>query len=147
MKTSQFFKKTYRARILIESARFPPFGFAIAEISSNSKEVYRFYKKAYRARILIESARFPPFGFAIAEISSNSKEVYRFYKKAYRARILIESARFPPFGFHTTEISPEATKCLGGNREAKSILFTEMLISIEKQRKINSFCIFSLKSA
>ena len=33
-----FIKTTYCARILIEGARFPPFGFAIAEISSNSNE-------------------------------------------------------------------------------------------------------------
>ena len=35
--------------------------------------------------------------------------------------ILIEGARFPPFGFDIAEISLEASKCLGGNREAKSI--------------------------
>ena len=34
----RFFKTTYCARILIEGARFPPFGFAIAAISSNSNE-------------------------------------------------------------------------------------------------------------
>ena len=34
-----FFKTTYGARILIEGARFPPFGFAIMEISSNSNEI------------------------------------------------------------------------------------------------------------
>ena len=38
MKTYRFIKKTYRARILIEGARFPPFGFDIAEMSSNSNE-------------------------------------------------------------------------------------------------------------
>ena len=38
MKTCHFYEKTYRARILIESARFPPFGFATPEISSNSIE-------------------------------------------------------------------------------------------------------------
>ena len=43
-------------------------------------------------------------------------------KKTYCARILIEGARFPPFGFDIAEISLEASKCLGGNREAKSIL-------------------------
>ena len=94
MKTCRFCKKRYCARILIESARFPPFGFDIAEISSNSNEdvsfgqkdllcpdsdrgrsvTYRFFKKTYCGRILIESARFPPFGFDIAEISSNSNE-------------------------------------------------------------------------
>ena len=34
----RFVKKIYCARILIEGARFPPFGFDIAEISSNSNE-------------------------------------------------------------------------------------------------------------
>ena len=48
-------------------------------------------------------------------------KTYRFFKKTYRARILIESAWFPPFGFDIAEISLEASKCLGGNREAKSI--------------------------
>ena len=52
----------------IEGARFTPFGFALAEISSSSVE------NTYCARILIEGARFPPFGFDIAEVSSNSKE-------------------------------------------------------------------------
>ena len=37
-KVHRFFKTTYCARILIEGTRFPPFGFAIAEISSNSTE-------------------------------------------------------------------------------------------------------------
>ena len=37
-KSCRFCKKNYRARILIESARFPPFGFATPEISSNSIE-------------------------------------------------------------------------------------------------------------
>ena len=40
-----FFKTTYCARILIEGARFPPFGFAIAEISSNSNEDVSFCRK------------------------------------------------------------------------------------------------------
>ena len=79
MKTYRFFKKTYRARILIESARFPPFGFDIAEISSNSNEAISFVKRPYRARILIESAWFPPFGFGIAEISSDSHESISFF--------------------------------------------------------------------
>ena len=38
-------KKTYCARILIEGARFPPFGFDIAEISSNSKEDISVFEK------------------------------------------------------------------------------------------------------
>ena len=45
MKTYPFGKKTHRARILIESARFPPFGFAIAEMSSNSNEDISFLQK------------------------------------------------------------------------------------------------------
>ena len=45
MKTCRFFKKTYRARILIESAWFPPFGFDIKEISSNSNENMSFLQK------------------------------------------------------------------------------------------------------
>ena len=69
-----FFNNPYCARILIEDARFPPFGFDIAEIGSNSKEDISFFRKTYCARILIEGARFPPFGFDIAEMSSNSKE-------------------------------------------------------------------------
>ena len=52
----------------IEGARFPPFGFALAEISSS------FVKNTYCALILIEGARFPPLGFAKAKISSNSNE-------------------------------------------------------------------------
>ena len=40
-----FFKATYCARILIEGTRFPPFGFAIAEISSNSNEDVSFGRK------------------------------------------------------------------------------------------------------
>ena len=38
METYPFCKKSHRARILKEIARFPPFGFAIAEMSSNSNE-------------------------------------------------------------------------------------------------------------
>ena len=49
-------------------------------------------------------------------------KTYRFCKKTYRARILIENARFAPFGLDIVEISFEASKCLGGNRVAKSIL-------------------------
>ena len=45
MKTCRFFKKTYCARILIESARFPPVGFDIAEISSDSNEDISFFQK------------------------------------------------------------------------------------------------------
>ena len=37
-KVYRFFRTTYCARILIEGARFPPFGFATAEISSHSNE-------------------------------------------------------------------------------------------------------------
>ena len=40
-----FIKTTYCARIPIEGARFPPFGFAIAEISSNSNEDVSFCRK------------------------------------------------------------------------------------------------------
>ena len=43
--TYRFVKKTYCGRILIEGARFPPFGFAIAEISSNSNEDVSFCQK------------------------------------------------------------------------------------------------------
>ena len=39
MKTCRFCKKTYRARILIESARFPPFSFDTVEISFNLSEI------------------------------------------------------------------------------------------------------------
>ena len=84
-----------------------------------------FFKTTYCARILIDGTRFPPFGFDIAEVSSNSKEDISFFKKTYCARILIEGARFPPFGFDIAEISLEASKCIGGNREAKSIVFLE----------------------
>ena len=38
----RFVKKTYRGMILIEGARFPPFGFAITEISSSSNEYVSF---------------------------------------------------------------------------------------------------------
>ena len=40
-----FFKKTYCARILKESARFPPFRFDTVEISSNSNEDISFLQK------------------------------------------------------------------------------------------------------
>ena len=40
--SSSSVKKTYCARILIEGARFPPFGFVIAEISSSSNEYVSF---------------------------------------------------------------------------------------------------------
>ena len=38
-KTYRMAKKIYCARILIEGARFPPFGFDTAEIRSNSNEI------------------------------------------------------------------------------------------------------------
>ena len=62
----------YCARILIEGARFPPFGFDTVEISSNSNEDISFWQKDLCAQILIESARFPAFGFDALDISSNS---------------------------------------------------------------------------
>ena len=75
MKTCHFYEKTYCARILIESARFPPSGFDIKEIGSDSHEdINEFTEKTDRGRILIESARFPPFGFDIKEIGSDSHE-------------------------------------------------------------------------
>ena len=57
----------------------------------------------------------------IPEVRGFRTNTYRFVKKTYCARILIEGAQFPPFGFDIAEISLEASKCLGGNREAKSI--------------------------
>ena len=66
-----FFKTTYCARILIDGTRFPPFGFDIAEVSSNSKETLSFFDCA---RSLIEGARFPRFWFDIAEVGYTSKE-------------------------------------------------------------------------
>ena len=44
-RTCRLFKETYCARILIEGARFPPFGFDTAEISSNSNEDTSFGQK------------------------------------------------------------------------------------------------------
>ena len=44
MKTYHFFKKTYCARILIESARLPPVGFNIVETSFHSKEDMSFFQ-------------------------------------------------------------------------------------------------------
>ena len=44
-KSCRFCKKTYRARILIESARFPPFEFDTVEISSNFNEDMSFLQK------------------------------------------------------------------------------------------------------
>ena len=38
-KIHRFYKTTYCARVLIEGARFPPFGFDTAETSSNSNEI------------------------------------------------------------------------------------------------------------
>ena len=82
MKTSCFLKTIYYARILTESARFPPFGLDIVEIGSNSNEGIPFFaSKAYCAGLLIDSTRFPLFGFDIAEISSNSKEDITCFQK------------------------------------------------------------------
>ena len=39
--------KMCRSRILIESARFPPFGFDITEMSSNSNETTGFSEKTF----------------------------------------------------------------------------------------------------
>ena len=81
MKIDRFCKKTYCARILIESARFPPFGCDIVEISSNSNEDLPFLQKdllcpdSDRARLV------SPFGFDIAGISSNSNEDMSFRQK------------------------------------------------------------------
>ena len=54
MKTCRFFKKTYCAWILIESARFPPFGFDITEISFNSNENMSFFQKGFEASRLCD---------------------------------------------------------------------------------------------
>ena len=71
--------------------------------------------------ILIEGARFPPFGFAITEISSSSNEYVSFCQKDFLCPDSDRGRSVPPFGFDIAEISLEASKCLGGNREAKSI--------------------------
>ena len=82
MKSYRFCKKTYCARILIKSARFPPFGFDIAGISSNSNEgISIFEKELLCPDSDIESARFPPFGFDIKEISSSSTADISFLQK------------------------------------------------------------------
>ena len=53
------FKKTYVARIMTEGDRFPPFGFDIAEISSNSNESISFLQEDLLCPDSdIESARF-----------------------------------------------------------------------------------------
>ena len=44
-KSCRFCKQTYRARILIESARFPPFGFDTVERSSSLNEGISFLQK------------------------------------------------------------------------------------------------------
>ena len=49
-----FFKTTYCARILIEGARFPPFGLVIAEIISNSNGDVSLFQKDLRPDFLIE---------------------------------------------------------------------------------------------
>ena len=73
--TCGFLRRIDCARILIEGARFPPFGFEIAEISWDwNEDVSFFFENPYCARILIEGARFPPFGFDKAVVSSNSNE-------------------------------------------------------------------------
>ena len=77
----RFFKKIFCARILIQNARFTPFGFDTMEISFNSIEGISFFKKTYCARIQIESTRFPTVGFDITEISSNSNEDVAFLQK------------------------------------------------------------------
>ena len=45
MEACEFFKETYCARILIESARFPPFGFDTVEISFNLAETMSFLQE------------------------------------------------------------------------------------------------------
>ena len=80
----------------------------------------RFFKKTYCARILIESTRFPPFGFDIKEISSSSTADISFLQKDLSCPDSDRWHSAPPFMFAIAEISLEASKCLGGNREAKT---------------------------
>ena len=54
--------------ILIEGALFPPFGFVIAEMSSNSNADASFSQKDLLWPDLIEGARFPPSGFNMTEM-------------------------------------------------------------------------------
>ena len=46
-----FLQKAHRARILIESARFPPFGFDITEISSSSTGDIPFLQKDLSSKL------------------------------------------------------------------------------------------------
>ena len=78
-----FSKRTDCARILIEGARFPPpFGFDIAEISSNSNEDedVSFCQKDLLCPDSDRGRSVSPFGFDIAEISSNSDEDVSFFQ-------------------------------------------------------------------
>ena len=81
MNTYRFVKKTYCARILIEGARFPPFGFVIAEISSNSNEDVSFCQKDSLCPDSDRGRSVSPLGFDTAEISSNSNEDVSFCQK------------------------------------------------------------------
>ena len=78
-----FYEKTYCAGTPIENARFPPFGFDTAEISSNLNQNMSFLQKEkrYCARILMERARFPPVGFDTVDISSSLNENMSLFAK------------------------------------------------------------------
>ena len=65
----------------IEGARFPPFGFAIAEISSSSNEYVSFCQNDLLCPDSDRRHSVSPFGFAIAEISSSSNEYVSFCQK------------------------------------------------------------------
>ena len=71
----------YCARILIEGARFPPFGFAIREISSSSNEYASFCQEDLSWHDSDRGHSVSPFGFAIKEISSSSNEYISFCQK------------------------------------------------------------------
>ena len=81
MKTCRLFKKTYCVRILIESARFPPLGLDITEISSNSNENMPSFQKDLLCPDSDRERSVSSFGFDIAEISPNSSEDLSFLQK------------------------------------------------------------------
>ena len=101
---------TYCARILIESARFPPFGFDITEISSNSNENMSFFQKDLSCPDSDRERLVSPLRVRYSGNKLEFEGRQSFFEKTYCARILIESARFPPFGFDITEISSNSNE-------------------------------------
>ena len=68
---------------MIEGTRFPPFGFDIAEISSNSDEDVSFFQKDLFCPDSDRGRSVSPLGFDTVEISSNSKADILFFSRRH----------------------------------------------------------------